>query len=258
MGDPGAPALDAEQIFRTLDEHGVDYLVVGGFAAVVYRADRLTFDIDIVPDPAAGNLEHLGDALPSLSAKLRIEDSEPVEDPLDAPSLAGMEVSPWCTSSGDVDIIRGLPKSSMTDLATYRDLTDRGRTVDAFGLKFHLASLDDIITSKIATNREPDRQALPEPLRLQNGSPKTDDQVRRNRCAGRSTGCRHPRPADRPLRPTADRNASLQLRGDFLPSSVAHDAEGDAVTGDSLASGLELLGEALGDAQTDRPIGRRR
>ncbi len=167
MGDPNAPALDAEQIFRALDEHDVDYLIVGGFAAVVYGAERLTYDIDIVPDPTAGNLEHLAKALRTLSAKLRIAHSETVDYPLDAQSLAGMEVSTWRTSAGDIDIIRGLPKTSIKDLASYRDLVDRERTVDAFGLTIHLASLDDIITSKIATNRESDRQALPELLRLQ-------------------------------------------------------------------------------------------
>lgn len=48
MGDPNAPALSSELILRELDRCLVDYVIVGGFAATIYGASRLTTDLDVV------------------------------------------------------------------------------------------------------------------------------------------------------------------------------------------------------------------
>jgi len=36
MGDPDAPPLQAREILRLLDRHGVRYVVVGGLAATAH------------------------------------------------------------------------------------------------------------------------------------------------------------------------------------------------------------------------------
>ncbi len=44
---------DFRELFKSLNEHGVDYLVVGGYALAFHGAPRFTGDIDIYvrPDP---------------------------------------------------------------------------------------------------------------------------------------------------------------------------------------------------------------
>lgn len=43
------PVFDAHRIVEILDQHHVDYVLFGGFTAVLYGARRPTEDIDIAP-----------------------------------------------------------------------------------------------------------------------------------------------------------------------------------------------------------------
>lgn len=66
--------LDPTRVFETLNRHGVDYLVIGGFAVIAYGHVRATKDIDLVASDQRDNLERLAAALRELgvaSAGLR-------------------------------------------------------------------------------------------------------------------------------------------------------------------------------------------
>lgn len=167
-----------EHLLRTMDEHDVLYVIVGGLAAAAQGAGRVTFDIDVVPEWSNENLNRLADALRSLNAKLRVPDGDdPVTYPLDAKSLRGFEVSNWRTDAGDLDVIIGTPTSVRGRLAGYDDLAERSHRLEAYGLTIAVADLSDIIESKQVLAREPDLAALPELRRLQArlaGEPKDD------------------------------------------------------------------------------------
>jgi hypothetical protein len=49
-------AFDPVQIIEILDRHRVDFVLVGGYAALLYGARRPTYDIDITPSTAVVNL----------------------------------------------------------------------------------------------------------------------------------------------------------------------------------------------------------
>ena len=51
--------FDPVRICEILNEEGVDYVVVGGFAAVVRGSSLLTRDIDVVPSRSKENLDRL-------------------------------------------------------------------------------------------------------------------------------------------------------------------------------------------------------
>ena len=168
MGDPDAPPLDAEKLLQTLDRHDVDYVLVGGMAALVYGSTRVTFDLDVVPSQSSDNLEALARALRELNAQLRIETGDLVNWPLDADSLRVHELSTWRTDAGDLDIIRGIPTSAgMKHLAGYNQLLTKATDAEAFGVTISVASLDDIIDSKATAGRPTDLEALTELLRIQ-------------------------------------------------------------------------------------------
>jgi hypothetical protein len=167
VGDPNAPPLHAGDLFQVLAAHRVDYVVVGGLAAVIHGAGRVTFDIDVVPDWTAANLDRLAAALTSIDARLRVPGAaEPVTFDISAASLRGFEVSTWRTRLGELDIISGTPRGRGQALADYADLATRAQSRDAFGVTILIADLDDIIHSKQALAREPDLAALPELHRL--------------------------------------------------------------------------------------------
>ena len=72
MSDPKdrRPAIwpgefDPGELLRRLVAAGVDFVVIGGIAAVLHGSARLTRDLDIVFAPDAGNLEALARVLPA-------------------------------------------------------------------------------------------------------------------------------------------------------------------------------------------------
>jgi hypothetical protein len=167
MGDPDAPALQAAELFRLLDGRGVRYVVVGGLAATVHGAARVTFDIDLVPAWTKANLDRLAAALRDAHAELRTATStDRVELPIDGRTLRQFEVSTWRTDLGDLDVIVGTPTATRGELNTYAELSRSAEEREVFGVTIRIAALDDIIESKQALGRESDLVALPELHRL--------------------------------------------------------------------------------------------
>jgi hypothetical protein len=60
-----------EQLLRPLVEHNVEFIVIGGAAAIAHGSVRLTLDLDIVYQRCAANLDHLVSALSPLKPYLR-------------------------------------------------------------------------------------------------------------------------------------------------------------------------------------------
>ena len=120
MGDPDAPPLQAGELLQFLDRHGVRYVVVGGLAATVHGATRVTFDIDLVPEWTDDNLGRLAAALREAGARLVAPEAPtPISFPIDARSLRQFEVSTWRSTLGDLDVIIGTPTATRGVLARY-------------------------------------------------------------------------------------------------------------------------------------------
>ena len=51
----GSGPFDLTRLLDCLE--GVDYIVVGGVAGTLHGTPRLTFDLDIVPEPSERNLQ---------------------------------------------------------------------------------------------------------------------------------------------------------------------------------------------------------
>ena len=92
---------------------------------------------------------------------------ELLEVALDAKTLANMEIVPWRTQAGDVDILLGIPSASRYELARYEQLITNATTIEVDGFRVAVASLADIIKSKEVADRRKDREALQE-LRMIN------------------------------------------------------------------------------------------
>jgi hypothetical protein len=67
------PATDFLAVIRTLNEHGVDFIVVGGVAAVLEGAPISTFDLDVVHSRKVDNVQRLLKALTALDAHYRLQ-----------------------------------------------------------------------------------------------------------------------------------------------------------------------------------------
>jgi hypothetical protein len=150
--------FDPVRICQVLDEEGVEFVIVGGFAAVIHGSSLPTRDIDIVPSRSSENLERLARALDRLGAMLRT-DADPVPTRLDAAFLAEMpSMLNLVTDHGEVDLTF-VPAGRAGGFEGWRT----GATTERIGegLTVLVGSLDDIIDSKRAADRPKDRSALP-------------------------------------------------------------------------------------------------
>lgn len=149
--------LDPECIFAELANHDVEFVLIGGLAAVLHGSTAMTNDVDIVPDAGGANLARLGEALVALDARIRSTDTaEGVAfDPHPA-LLASMAVLNLTTRCGDLDL--ALTPSGIDDLDGLRD---RSVVYEIAGRRVHVAALEDIIRSKEAAGRTKDHATLP-------------------------------------------------------------------------------------------------
>jgi hypothetical protein len=142
--------LDPEPILRALVARGVDFVVIGGIAAVLHGSARLTYDLDLCFAPDTANLAALGDVLVALDARLRGVD-EPVPFVPDAAALRRIEVLTLATRLGDVDVLvrpAGAPSSE-----GLRRRADRYDVGDFWVL---VASVQDLIAMKRAAGQPKD------------------------------------------------------------------------------------------------------
>lgn len=176
---PEPPPLDVARILRTLDQHEVTYIVVGGGAANAHGALNPTLDLDCVAERTAGNLARLAAAMRELNAHLRVaglDDTEAAQLPvqIDADSLARMELSTWRTDAGDVDILANIPDRG-GELRGYAQLAERAITLELDGVVVQVAALADVIASKEWADRPKDREALPELYELRDRAGESED-----------------------------------------------------------------------------------
>ena len=151
---------------EVLDRYGVEYLIVGGVAAIGYGAQRPTDDADCVVRRDRANLERLAGALRELRARLRVaglSDEEarrlPVEIDATALGMAGMTT--WMTDAGPFDVLAGL-EAAGGRLVPYEDLVERATVLQGDGFVIHAAGLEDIIAAKEQAGRAKDKEVLPE------------------------------------------------------------------------------------------------
>jgi predicted nucleotidyltransferase len=140
-------------LFRTLQEERVEYVVVGGLAINLHGVERATMDVDLVLAMDEGNLLRFLNA----ATRLKLKPSLPV--PLEAlcdakqldawvreKHLIAFSLRPASPNVPTVDIIVRpvVPFEQM-----YRNRIEK----DVGGVRLRLASIDDLISLKTGTGR---------------------------------------------------------------------------------------------------------
>ncbi len=164
-----APVLDTDKIIATLNEYGVEYIIVGGIGAQIHGAERITTDFDYVIKSADQNLDHVVNAMKELGAFMRVDkvsDYVARDFKFDMRwMIASQDVTTWRTTAGDIDIMRTIPNEAGERL-TYDALIPNADERTQESVHIWVAGLDDIIASKQFANRQKDRDALPELIGL--------------------------------------------------------------------------------------------
>jgi hypothetical protein len=144
--------FDPERLLEVLSRHKVNFVLIGALAARLHGFPRLTADADITPAGDKPNLERLAAALKELDAKIY---TESVPEGLTFDCSPGMlaRARMWnlITKAGRLDIA-----FEPAGVEGYDDLKKDAERFEAFGVRFQVASLEDIIRSKEAAGRPKD------------------------------------------------------------------------------------------------------
>jgi len=148
------PAFDPLSALRTLLEHEVRFVLIGGYAGALRGSPVITGDLDICYARDDADLERLADALRELDAGLR---GAPPDVPflLDARTLRAGDHFTFSTSAGPLDCL-GTPAGTKG----FPDLDARATDEVVDGITIRVASIDDLIRMKRAAGRPKDRIAL--------------------------------------------------------------------------------------------------
>jgi hypothetical protein len=145
MNAPAKPA-DPKAIVRALTRHQVEYVVVGGWAAVTYGVDRATFDLDVLVATGEPNAAALARALAELGARRDL--GAGASEELDFAQPASLLAVPLraVTAEGPLDVLTRVPGAG-----TYEELrTDARRARFGDGTDFVIASKSSLEQIKAA------------------------------------------------------------------------------------------------------------
>jgi hypothetical protein len=137
-------------LLEVLARHDVDFVVIGGVAAVAHGASRLTGDLDITYSTDAPNLASLGEALRELDARLRGVDEDVPLAP-DGRALRRTTILTLDTSAGPLDLLSQPPGAP-----PYRELRRDAARIKLDTASVLIASIDHLVAMKLAAGRPRD------------------------------------------------------------------------------------------------------
>ncbi|MGH2583584.1 MAG: nucleotidyltransferase [Dehalococcoidia bacterium] len=143
-------------LLRLLSEHGVEFIIVGGAAAVIHGSSRLTEDLDIVYERNPENIARLVQALAGQSPYLR---GAPPGLPFrwsDRTIAAGLNFT-LETDLGPLDLL-----GEIIGGGGYHELVEHTVEADVFGVQCRCLDLGSLIRVKRATGRPKDLEAISE------------------------------------------------------------------------------------------------
>lgn len=147
---------DFKALIRALADAGVEFVVVGGVAAIVHGSVRLTRDVDVVYRRSPENLRRLVLGLSPYHPYLR---GAPPGLPFKwdvATIQRGLNFT-LTTNIGDLDLL-----GEITGGGGYEDLLPQTSTIPIFGVECRCLNLERLIQVKRAAGRPKDFEAIAE------------------------------------------------------------------------------------------------
>lgn len=148
------------ELLPLLANHGVEFILIGGGAAIAHGSARMTLDVDVVYSRSPANILRLADALSRHQPYLR---GAPPGLPFkwDAATItAGLNFT-LTTALGDVDLLADIPGGR-----TYEDLLNDSMDLQVFGTSCKVVTLSKLIQLKKAAGRPKDLEAIAELITL--------------------------------------------------------------------------------------------
>ena len=149
-------ATDFSRIIPWLVEHEIEFVLVGGVAAIAHGSARATYDIDIVYSRNDANLKRVAEAIATVQPYLRgappglpfVWNEETVRNGLNFTLT---------TSLGELDLL-----GEVTGGGSYEQLAADTIEMELLGVRFRCVTLERLIQLKRAVGRPKDFEAIAE------------------------------------------------------------------------------------------------
>jgi predicted nucleotidyltransferase len=147
---------DLQLLLQRLADTGIEFVLVGGYAAVLHGSSMVTRDLDVcaVLSPAA--IEKLRDAFRDAHPvhRLAMPRRSFLEDPEPGVALANLYLG---TDLGALDVL-----GSITGVGDFARVTRDAVEIELFGRRIRAISLEDLISAKEVLGRDKDLIAAKE------------------------------------------------------------------------------------------------
>jgi len=144
------------EILKRLNEYQVDFVLVGGMAAIAHGSSMTTKDVDVCAPLGEPNLSRILNALREIHPKLRMRpDRMPLPD--DPDRLRGLKNLYLVTDWGVIDFL-----GELSGVGQFDEVLKNSRAADLGGFTCRILDLDALIAAKRAAGRPKDMRALPE------------------------------------------------------------------------------------------------
>lgn len=159
-------------LLKRLHEHGVEFFVIGGVAAVLHGSAHVTVDLDVCAPMTETNFQRIIDALDGLNPKFRMRPDRP---PFfrEARRLAefGFRNLNLETDWGILDILGEVP-----GVGAYAELQESTVETPLGSITVRVLDLATLIKAKYAAKRPKDLRMIPElEFLLRNRNPNSQD-----------------------------------------------------------------------------------
>jgi predicted nucleotidyltransferase len=147
---------DYQKLLRVLADHNIEFIIVGGAAAIIHGSSRLTQDLDIVYRRTPINITRLANALKDHAPYLR--GAPPglpfqwTEETIEMGLNFTLE-----TDIGQIDLF-----GEITGGGNYDNLISHTIEIELFGARCRCLDLEALISTKRAAGRPRDLEAIAE------------------------------------------------------------------------------------------------
>ena len=141
---------------QALCDAGVEFIIIGGWSAILHGSWNANNDLDIFFSGRADNLNRLARTLAPCHPRLR--DYPPgLRFELDEVTLRNSTILTLTTDLGSIDL-----HAEVAGLGSFDQVAADAVQVEAFGRTVRTLDLESLIKSKKAAGREKDLRVLPE------------------------------------------------------------------------------------------------
>src|SRR5215469_10836830 len=139
--------MSPDRALHALVDAGVEFVLIGGWSAILHGSSLMTNDLDICFSRKRENLRRLVQALTPFHPRLR---DLPATVPFvwDEATLRNGTIFTLETDLGPIDLM-----AEVTGLGTFEDIAPRALTVEAFDRRVRTLDLKSLITAKRAAGR---------------------------------------------------------------------------------------------------------